>query len=111
MTNYDNKELGSIRIAPEALQTIAKLAVMEVEGVTDINTSFFGRGKEATQGIKVTLDEEEVTIDLSINIKYGYSLPKIANAVQSKVKESIEQMAGVKVVAVNVFFSNIELSK
>ncbi len=111
MTSYEERDLGTIKIAPEALETITKIAVLEVEGVSDISTSFFGRGKEATQGIKITFEDEDATIDLSVNIKYGYSLPKIADEIQTKVKDSVEHMTGVNIVAVNVFFSNIEVSK
>lgn len=111
MTSYEKKNLGTIKIAPEALETITEIAVLEVEGVSEISTSFFGKGKEATQGIKITLEDEDATIDLSVNIKYGFSLPKIADDIQTKVKESVEHMTGVNVEAVNVFFSNIEVNK
>jgi uncharacterized alkaline shock family protein YloU len=111
VTSYEEKDLGTIKIAPEALETIAKIAVMEVDGVTDISTSFFGKGKEATQGIKISIEGDDVTVDLSVNIRYGFSLPKIADEIQIRVKDSLEQMTGVNVVAVNVFFSNIEIKK
>lgn len=111
MTDYEYKELGTISISPEAIETITKIAIMEIEGVSDINTSFFGRSKEATQGIKVTLEDENATIDVSVNIKYGYSIPDIADRIQSKVKESIEGMTGIEVLAVNIYFSNIDFDK
>ncbi len=111
MKDYDDKEFGTIRISPEAIETITKIAIMEIDGVSNINTSFFGKNKEATQGVKVELGEKDVTIDVSVNIKYGYLIPDIADLIQTKVKDTIEGMTGIEVLAVNIFFSNIEFDK
>ncbi len=111
MTINEDIELGTTRISPEAIETITKIAIMEIDGVSSINTSFFGRSKEATQGIKIKLGEKDVTIDVSINIKYGYSIPVIADQIQTKVKETIEGMVGLEVLEVNIFFSNIDFDK
>lgn len=107
--NIDDDSIGTTRISPQAIETIAKISILEIEGVAGINTSFFGRNKEATQGIKVKLGENDVIVDVSINIKYGYLIPDLATKIQENVKESIESMVGLDVLEVNVYFSNIVL--
>ncbi len=41
-------------------------------------------------------------MELSINIKYGYNIPKVTREVQDKVVAAIENMTGLKVIEVNV---------
>lgn len=107
--NIEDENTGTTRISPQAIETIAKISILEIEGVVGINSSFFGRNKEATQGIKVKLGDTDVSIDVSVNIKYGYLIPDLANKIQENVKESIESMVGLEVLEVNVYFSNIVL--
>ncbi|MGD9678020.1 MAG: Asp23/Gls24 family envelope stress response protein [Vulcanibacillus sp.] len=105
--NIDEDNFGTVRISPQAIETIAKISILEIDGITGINTSFFGRNKDTGKGIKVKISEKDVILDVSLNIKYGYSIPDLANQIQVNVKEYIESMVGLEVLEVNVYFSNI----
>ena len=42
----------------------------------------------------MTVTEEHVSVDLSLNMKYGYSIPAVSEKVQDKVKTAIENYDG-----------------
>ena len=48
---------------------------------------------------------------LSLELEYGYSIKKVSEEVQAKVKQSVENMTGLKVAVVNVVISGIKLEK
>mgnify|MGYP000997730606 CR=1 FL=1 len=100
------KNIGEVCIADEVVAVIAGLAA--AEGV-DSMAGKFGNElasrlalKNAPRGAKVEVTEEHVSVDLSIIMKYGYSIPKVTREVQEKVVSAIENMTGLKVIEVNV---------
>jgi len=48
-----------------------------------------------------------VVIDVYVYIKYGYSIPDVAIALQEKVKEAVENMTGYEVTSVNIMVEGI----
>ncbi|WP_089968258.1 Asp23/Gls24 family envelope stress response protein [Lihuaxuella thermophila] len=99
MIDYDATELGKVEIAPEVIQIISGLAASEVEGVaglsggvvSDLN-ELLGR-KNLRKGIRVDLNEQ-MTIELALNVHYGYHIPDVGREVQEKVKSAVETMTG-----------------
>ena len=57
--------------------------------------------KNLSKGVKVEVSEEHVSVDLSLNMKYGYSLPAVSEKVQERVRTAIETMTGLTVLEVN----------
>ena len=98
-------ELGNIHISEEVLAVIAAAAVLEVEGIgglaanlgTDL-AELLGK-KNLSRGIHILVEEESVTVDLGILVKYGYTIPDVARAVQEAVAGSIEATSGLTVAA------------
>ncbi len=113
-----NENNGSIKISDEVIATIASVAVMEVEGVCGLAggsiageiVQKFGK-KNATKGIKISSVDSEITIDISLCIKYGTRIPEIAWEVQENVKKSVESMSGQNVSKVNIHISGVEFEK
>lgn len=60
---------------------------------------------------KIDLDGKKVTIDLFVNVKYGVKIPDVAWAAQTAVKNSVETMTGLEVVAVNINVQGITFEK
>ena len=110
-------ELGSIHISEEVLAVIAAAAVLEVEGIgglaanlgTDL-AELLGK-KNLSRGIHILVEEESVTVDLGILVKYGYTIPDVARAVQEAVAGSIEATSGLTVAAVNVNVGGVVFEK
>lgn len=107
--------LGAIRIADEVVEIIAGLAASQVEGVSGMSSGLVGdiasmlsRGKNMAKGVKVEVSEHEATVDLSIMVEYGVSIPNVALRVQEAVKEGIESMTGLKVLETNVHVQGVQ---
>lgn len=99
---------GEIKIADDVVAAIASLAAQEVEGVGKMPG---GIGKTIMdyvgmrtpeKSVKVDVLDGVVKADLSINIRYGYSIPDVSKRVQKKVKSAIETMTGLSVADVNI---------
>lgn len=110
-------ELGSIHISEEVLSVIAAAASLEVEGVgglaanlgTDI-AELLGK-KTLSRGIRLQVEENSVTVDVSVLVKYGYTIPDVGRAVQEAVVSSIEATSGLTVAAVNVNVGGVVFEK
>ena len=105
---------GSVKIADDVILCIAALAATDVDGVasmagniTNDLVSMFGV-KNLRRGVKINMEEEEVQIDLSIIVEYGYSIPAVSARVQEKVRNTIENMTGFNVSEVNVSIAGID---
>lgn len=102
-------EMGDIHISEEVLAVIAAAAVHEVEGVggltanlgTDLAEQLLGK-KNLAKGVRIQVEEDIVTMELSILIKYGYTIPNVARAVQDAVLSAVEATSGLTVEAVHV---------
>lgn len=106
---------GEIIVADEVIAVITGLAAMEVEGVASMAgnatrelISKIGI-KSLSKGVKVDVIEDVVTVEATLNLKYGYNVKDVSVKVQEKVKVAIENMTGLKVADVNVRVAGIEV--
>ena len=67
--------------------------------------------KNLSKGVKVDVTEEHVSVDLSLNIRYGYSIPSVSEQVQKKVSTAIENMTGLTVLDVNVKIAGVNMDE
>ena len=104
-------ELGNIHIAEEVLAAVAAAAAMEVKGVsalaagTDI-AELLGKKNQA-KGVRIHVEEEKVTVGLSVMMAYGNTIPEVGKAVQENVKSTMESVTGLEIAAVNVAVAGI----
>jgi len=107
----NNGSLGKIEIAPEVIETIAGLAVTEVEGISTMRGTFTERfsKKSPSQGVKVELVNGSVVVDLYVVVKYGHTIPKVANEIQTNVKQTLKNMVDLDVKEVNVHIVDLEM--
>ena len=114
-TIQNDASKGEIKIADEVVAIIAALAATEVEGVAsmagNITNELIGKlgMKNLSKGVKVTVEDKTVTVDLALNIRFGYEIPKVSKKVQEKVKSAIETMTGLDVVAVNIKIAGVNI--
>ena len=112
---HEELNMGEVQIADEVVAVIAGLAATEVEGVAsmagNITNELVGKlgMKNLSRGVKVAVQENEVTVELSLNMSYGYSIPKTSAKVQEKVKSAIESMTGLSVVEVNIHIAGVDM--
>ena len=111
----EKKSIGEVKIASEVVAVIAGLAANEVEGVHsmagNLTNEIIGKlgGKNMSKGVKVILSGDTVHVDMTINMMYGYSIPKVSKQVQEKVSQQIENMTGLVVPEVNVRIAGVNL--
>ena len=112
---YEKDKIGEVRIADEVVAIIAGLAATEVEGVDsmagNITNELVGKlgMKNLSKGVKVTVLEGVVTVDLNLNIEYGRNILETSKKVQEKVKSSIENMTGLEVADVNIHIASVDM--
>ncbi len=116
----ENNEGGNdgIQIANDVVAVIAGVAVSEVPGVASMSKGFAGGitevlsgKKNLSKGIKVDADDKEVKIDVNIIVEYGTRIPDVAFEIQNRVKKSVENMTGLKVIEVNVHVQGVKTEK
>ena len=114
-----NVEIATnLNISEDVIGIIAGLAASEVDGIAGMTLGFvdginqiLGSNKKYSKGVKIDLDGKKVTIDLFVNVKYGVKIPDVAWAAQTAVKNSVETMTGLEVVAVNINVQGITFEK
>jgi len=112
---YEDGKIGEVQIADEVVAIIAGLAATEVAGVDSmagkITNELVGKlgMKNLSKGVKVDVTEEHVSVDLSLNVKYGFNIPEVSEKVQEKVKAAIENMTGLTVLDVNIRIAGVNL--
>ena len=110
-------QLGEVQIADEVVATIAGLAATEVEGVAsmagNVTKELIGKlgVKNLSKGVKVLVTDNNVDVDLALNIDYGYSIMKVSEKVQDRVKSAIENMTGLEGSMVNIRIMNVNMDK
>lgn len=114
-TLMDNEGMGQVQISNEVITIIAGLAATETKGVAsmagNITNELVSRMgvKNLSKGVKVTIENGIVNVDLALNLDYGYSVPKTSQKVQEKVKAAIENMTGLTVENVNIKIANVTM--
>ncbi|MGM9892262.1 Asp23/Gls24 family envelope stress response protein [Limosilactobacillus sp.] len=109
----DDQSLGTIQIAPRVLEIIAGYAASEVEGVSKMYGSFansvgelLGRSGHR-RGVKLTNDNDELSIDVDVFVEYGASVPKVAAQIQKRIKQQVMLMTDLVVTEVDVHVKGI----
>ena len=94
---------------------IAGAAALEVEGVTGLaggtmSEQILGRRK-LSKGITIIWESDQITINISIQIRYGSIIPEVAKKVQEAIVASVEATSGLKVAEVNVRVGGVTFPK
>lgn len=108
--------LGTIRISPRAIATIAYHAALQSYGVVGLTSKNIVEGlaqalvKDPTHGIEVTYDGQNITIDLYVIIEYGTRIKSVASSVRNAVQYTVEKALGMPVEEVNVHVQGLRIS-
>jgi uncharacterized alkaline shock family protein YloU len=118
-------ELGTTTIQDAVVTAVIGMAAEEVDGVA---TSHGGvrlpgdtsptvgefvdnitGGSSRTRGLSVDVGERQTAADLTINVEYGRSIPKVTEAVRKRVIERVENLTGLEVTEVNIQVNDVDL--
>ena len=112
---HENGGMGAVRVADSVVAIIAGLAATEVEGVASMAGNITNElvaklgMKNLSKGVRIDVLEDVVTVDLNLNIEYGYNILETSKTVQEKVKAAIENMTGLTVADVNVRIAGVNI--
>ena len=110
---YEKDENGQVIIADEVIAIIAGIAATEVEGVDSMDGGWSGEIiakmgiRDLSRGVTISIDDQQVSVNLRLNIRYGYSIPEVSKKVQDKVATAINSMTGLSVLDVNIKIADI----
>lgn len=112
-----DENVGAVQIADDVVAMIASLAATEVNGVSsmagNITNELMSRVgmKKLTKGVRVSVQDGCVNVDLAVTMDYGYNIPVTCQQVQNKVKSAIENMTGLTCESVNIRIAGVTMKK
>ncbi len=112
-----NREGDSVRISPEVIGIVTGIAAGEVEGIAGMSGGIVGGiaeklgRKDFSKGIKVRLEGEMVSLDLSVVVDYGVRIMETAKKLKQKVRATVEEVTGLPVASINIHVIGINLPK
>lgn len=110
---------GTVSFATEVVATIAGLAATEVDGVASMVSPSAGladmftrkNNRNLTKGVRIDLEDNRVSVDITITVDYGSPVPDVARNIQENVKKAIETMSGLDVKKVDVHVTGISFER
>ncbi len=108
------ENLGTVRIAPRVLATIARLTALSVPGVSRLypapvrSVGSLWREHGPNAGVRVDMIDDAVVIDLYVTATRDANLLSLGREVQAQVTRAIQEMVGMPVQAVNVYIRDVE---
>ena len=113
LENYDDG-LGKVEIAPEVIEVITGIAATEVEGIAQMRGNFasgvvekLGK-KNHGKGVKVEINEDGIKIDVYCLVKFGVSIPKVAQEAQENIRQTLLNMTALEATEVNIHIVGIQ---
>jgi uncharacterized alkaline shock family protein YloU len=108
--------LGKINISEEVIATIAGGAALECQGLVGMASRKIKDGfadllrrENLARGVVVTIEENEVSIDLYIIVCYGINISETAAAIMDRVRQAIEKHTGFSVAKVNIYVQGVRI--
>ena len=116
MSAYIENEYGTVIIESEVLARMAGLAAMDCYGIVGMAAKSVKDGifqllkaESLTKGIKLTVNDNKISIDFHIIVAYGTNISVIANNIISTVKYTLEKYAGLDVEQINVYVEGVRV--
>lgn len=103
---------GSLKISNEVVASIAEYTVREIEGVVGLAPVLKGVSgliaqRSEVNPVSIIFQDGVAVINLRLIIDGTVKLPVLSKAVQSAVKESVQNMTGIVVSKVNLQITGI----
>jgi uncharacterized alkaline shock family protein YloU len=116
-------DLGTTTIQDAVVAAIIGMAAEEVDGVASSHggTRLPGDssptvgefvdnitgGASRTRGLSVDVGEQQAAADITVNVEYGRSIPKVTQAVRDQVIKRVENLTGLEVTEVNIQVNDV----
>ncbi len=112
INSYNDKNFSSMKISKDVIATAAKLATLEIDGVSAVSTTKVGMNGilnkvNQKKPVKVDLKDDVLTIEISVIVDGECDIPKVCETVQQNIKGSVQSMTGLAVSNVDVIVCGI----
>ena len=118
-------DLGTTTIQDAVVSAIIGMAAEEVDGVASSHggdrlpgdssptvgefVDNITGGASRTRGLSVDVGEQQAAADITVNVEYGRSIPKVTQAVRERVIKRVENLTGLEVTEVNIQVNDVIL--
>ena len=107
---------GNITFKDDIILSVINLATKEIAGVSSINTKYMSAlkrwfNKNYADGVKISYLNNSMTVDVYINVFFGYNVSEIAYRVQENIKNSIASIMDISIDNINVHVIGVDFSK
>lgn len=112
-----NNTKGNVVYNKNILLSVINLAAKEIVGVSSLSDNFGSAIKKwfsdnYYEGVKITYDKQDnITVDVYLNVFYGYNVSEIAYRVQENIKNSLSAMIDIDINKINVHVLDVEFPK
>ncbi len=112
-----DSELGDVKIHDGVIATLTRRAAIGIEGVSrlagnalvDNLAEIVGSRRMQSRAISIAVNElNQITIEIKLNLKVGYTIPEVAEKVQKAVIGDVEKVTGMTVKTVHVLIQDID---
>lgn len=107
------ERMGTVKVSLQVLATITRLTTLAVPGVARMSRGLSGgvdrwlRGKGATDGVRIDVVDDAVSVDLSIVVEQDVNILQVGREIQARVARAITDMVGMPVLHVNVHVEDV----
>lgn len=99
MEKTSKLEVGAVKIHKDVIASIAGIAALEIEGVSQIGKrkdfcviELLGI-KSPRSGIRIEFGKnDEIVLNVPLTIKYGYNISEVAESAEARIRQAIEKM-------------------
>lgn len=117
MTGKIINEYGTIYISEKVITEIASEATMKSYGVVGLAYKNLSDGllillnrENMTKGVKVSVKNNEIVLDLTLVLEYGVSLAVVCQNIIDNVKFNVEKTTGLTVNSVNILVQDMRIN-
>ncbi len=101
--NTSNHRKGKVVYNASIVKGIVALAVADVTGVVLKK----GGKQDKLDLVKIDFNGEDITVEVTVDVLYGYSVTDVAYNIQQSIIHSVESMSKYKVKNVDVNFDGV----
>ena len=107
-------EQGNVEISTDVISTIIGIAALKVDGVSSLGNGISAVNvekqtpKALQKTIRIYKNEEAVSVDVALNLKFGSEIMDVVPDVQEKIKDTMLDMIGIEVDTVNIRIIGID---
>lgn len=111
-----NNEYGTISIENEVIARIAGVEATNCYGIVGMAAKSVKDGlvhllklESLTKGVRLSVGEEGLVIELHIIVEYGTNITAIADSLISNVKYQVEASTGIRVELINIHVEGVRV--